>query len=368
MIELSTSIDNCNRYIRNLEKELDYRSNVSANSVSAECYNTTSLVSISEESLIDWVKEHLNKLGRRFVIIVNKIIAKFSKDKEKLEQNIKLYKENPKADVHLAVSPKTLKLTVATIVGITAAIGTIFMCVADKDGKRKIVEIYDKCKEQLNKVKDAIRKDRKAGGGSVKSSEAAEAAVKTGQSNEKTAGFFKAGMDKFKAAMKSANLTIREKLSNIGKAISKAFDLIKESALLRGIFGKAEDDKGGDYVIALYTRTADIKECKGDVKGNLRRLVSTASFYKVVRSGQWPKIVSGMTKDKSEPLQTLSDDSLTPIMVVVHVSSDVDLPEDKRKLRGKISDPKSNVRISSVKFYSVPRGNIMDKPFNFKDE
>lgn len=365
MLELSASIDNCNRYIRNLEKELDYRSGNPANSISAECLSTTSLVSISEESLIEWVKEHLNKLGRRFVIIVNKIIAKFSKDKEQLEKNIELYKKDPKANVHLAVSPKTLKIIVATIVGITAAIGTIFMCVARKDGKRRIVEIYDKCKEQLDKVKASIRKDRKSGGADVKSSEAAEAATKTEESNEKTAGFFKSGMDKFKAAMKSANLTIREKLSNIGKAISKAFDLVKESSLLRRIFGKAEDDKGGDYVIAFFTRVSELKS--HDVKNDFWDAFANCEAYRVIKANKWPTIMSACVNAKSVPVKAADVsgmDDLTPVLVVGNFYSEKVLPEDKWKLLNL-----SEEKVTSVKVYTKPHvRNIMDEPFNFKNE
>lgn len=147
----------------------------------------SSLTSISNESVISWVKEKVTGIFRKFVVLVNKLIARFSKNREKLEANIQAYRENPEANVTLPMSPKAIKLSIVAVLAMVGASVAIVKAAKSGKDKKEIKSIMDRAQDNITKAKSTFKKAKgeKEESRTVKSKEAEEIAKEARAANER---------------------------------------------------------------------------------------------------------------------------------------------------------------------------------------
>lgn len=80
---------------------------INTGSPSMEGYAHTTHLSASQEGVIDWIRNKIEAIKRRTKLLVNSVLAKFSKNRAELEANIQFCRANPTAKVELAVNSST---------------------------------------------------------------------------------------------------------------------------------------------------------------------------------------------------------------------------------------------------------------------
>lgn len=227
MDTVAIAIEDFNIFLRDTLLE-GAKLNRGTDALSMESYSTTSLTSISTEGLIDWVKDKLKKIGQKFVIVVNKVIARFSKNRAELEANIAKYKQNPKAEVKLAVSPKTLRNIGLTIAAIAAGIVAIFVCINRKGGKEQMAEVVNKVENKVKATEADIEKDKAKGGVTVSAGEAANATAASVAASKKTETVLKAAASKVAQGASGGDpASLKEKFTNTVAATKHSAMLAK---------------------------------------------------------------------------------------------------------------------------------------------
>lgn len=243
---LALAVEDFNIFIKNTLVE-EYYITRGSDSLSVECLSTTSMHSISNEGFVDWVKDKLNKLGRRFVVLVNKVVARFSKNREKLEQNIELYKKDPNATVVLAVSPKTLKVISLVTAAVTAGIVAMVLCIPRKDGSTRIAQIYKGLKDRIAKAKDLVKRDKAAKGHPIKALEAAAASEEAVKESKKAEDTVKQAGSKVSGTNPGNNEdTAKGSINNAANATSKIADVVNDVAGLQDTAAQRPKDTKSD--------------------------------------------------------------------------------------------------------------------------
>ena len=241
---LALAVEDFNIFVKNTLVE-EYYVTRGSDSLSVECLSTTSMHSISNEGFIDWVKDKLSKLGRRFVVLVNKVVARFSKNREKLEQNIELYKKDPNATVVLAVSPKTLKVISLVTAAVTAGIVAMVLCIPRKDGSTRIAQIYKGLKDRIAKAKDLVKRDKAAKGHPTKASEAAAASEEAIKESKKAEDTVKQAGSKVNDTNPGSDAdTAKGSVNNAANATSKIADVVNDVAGLQDTAAQFPKDTG----------------------------------------------------------------------------------------------------------------------------
>lgn len=246
-----------NVFIKNTLLESKYLS------TSYEALGSSSLQYISNEGLLDWAKDKLTKLGQRFVILVNKIVARFSKNRVKLEENIKAYKANPNADVKLAVSPRTLKMILMVSAVVCATIGAMVLCIPKKDGHTRIGNLYRTAMRKIQEVKAAVKKDKASKQEPVKASDAVKAAEAAKTVSEKTEAQVKKAANDINNTKPSTSNPDEAKgsVGNAAAASKASIDLVNNVAGLQDVAAekaKVEDyTKQRDYVVSYCNSSID---------------------------------------------------------------------------------------------------------------
>lgn len=139
-----------NIWIKNSVNELsNLYKNTSA--LSMESFAVASMPAISEEGLISWFGDKLKRLGQKFTVLVNKLLARFSSRRAELERNIEIYRQNPDAKVELPVSPRTLAAMTAALTVGAAGIAAITVCVVKKDSGESLKKIIEKIQNVFKK-------------------------------------------------------------------------------------------------------------------------------------------------------------------------------------------------------------------------
>lgn len=186
-----------------LKRDMDhYISNVCEN-VSLESY--TSEMSISNEGDAGDVREKVKHIFQKFTTLMEKYIARFEKNRSRIDRNIKIYKDHPDSKVVLDANPKAVKLSSIATVAMAGAAVSIAKSLKSENSKSEIKAILTKTRENISQFKKTYNQSRgeKASARTVLCKDALKLAQEAIAANTKAAEGFKQAAKEISSSIKA---------------------------------------------------------------------------------------------------------------------------------------------------------------------